>query len=81
MMALTQNENIRKDISNFYTHQRKIKAWIKGKELIQLGLKPGPVFTKIIHQIIDEKLDGRLKTKKEEIEYAREYALTNKLID
>jgi len=46
-----------------------------------LGLKPNPVFTVIFNQILNEKLEGRLKTKKEELAFAAEYARNNKLID
>ena len=81
MMALTQDESIRKNISNFYTQQRIIKPLVKGKDLVKIGLKPGPVFTTIFNQILDAKLDGKLKTKKEEIFFATQVAQKNKLID
>ena len=81
MMALTQDETIRKNISNFYTQQRIIKPLVKGKDLVKIGLKPGPVFTTIFNQILDAKLDGNLKTKKEEIIFATQVAKKNKLID
>jgi len=81
MMALTQNDAIRKDISNFYTQQRKIKPYLRGKDLIKIGVKPGPEFTKILNQILDAKLDGNLKTKKDEVFFATQIAKKNKLID
>ncbi len=81
MMALTGNEKIRKDISNFYTRHRKIQPVIKGKDLLELGLKPGPVFTRILNQVVNAKLDNRLKTRKEELDFAVQYARTHKLID
>lgn len=81
MMALTGNEKIRKDISNFYTRHRKIQPVIKGKDLLELGLKPGPVFTRILNQVVNAKLDDRLKTRKEELDFAVQYARTHNLID
>ena len=81
MMALTGNEKIRKDISNFYTRHRKIQPVIKGKDLLELGLKPGPVFTRILNQVVNAKLDDGLKTRKEELDFAVQYAQTHKLID
>ncbi|MFH2093961.1 MAG: CBS domain-containing protein [Pseudomonadota bacterium] len=80
MMALTQDDNIRKNISNFYTHQRKIKPYIKGKDLVAIGLKPGPIFTTIFNQIIDAKLDGKLTTKKEEILFVTQLAVKTNLL-
>ncbi len=81
MMALCKNEDIKKAISNFYTHQRNIKPYIKGRDLLKIGLPPGPVFTTILNQVLNSKLDGELKTKKDEIKFATEYAKKNKLID
>jgi tRNA nucleotidyltransferase (CCA-adding enzyme) len=81
MMALAKTEGIRKAISNFYTHQKNIKASIKGRDLLTIGIKPGPVFTTLLNQVLDAKLDGQLKTKKEEIQFATALAKKNKLID
>lgn len=81
MMALTQNDEVRRAISHFYTNHRLIKPYIRGKDLLELGLKPGPVFTGIKNEIINAKLDGRLETRKEEVQFAAEYAARNKLID
>lgn len=81
MMALCKNEEIKKAISNFYTHQRNIKPYMKGRDLLKIGISPGPVFTVILNKVLNAKLDGQLKTKKEEIKFATEYAKKNKLID
>ena len=81
MMALCKNQDIKKAISNFYTHQRNIKPYIKGRDLLKIGIPSGPVFSTIINQILNAKLDGLLKTKKQEIQFATEYAKKNKLID
>jgi tRNA nucleotidyltransferase (CCA-adding enzyme) len=81
MMALAKDEAVRKAISNFYTRHRYITPVICGKDLLALGIKPGPVFTQIINLIINEKLDNRLETLEKEILFAAQYARTNKLID
>jgi tRNA nucleotidyltransferase (CCA-adding enzyme) len=48
---------------------------------MKIGIPPGPVYTTILNRILDEKLDGNLETKKQELVFAREYARKNKLID
>jgi tRNA nucleotidyltransferase (CCA-adding enzyme) len=80
MLALTKNESVRKAISHFYTHQRNIKPLMGGKELKSLGIKPGPVYSTILDKIIEKKLDDKLNTMEEEIEFAKHYAFENKLI-
>ena len=81
MMALATHEETKKAISNFYTHQKTVKPYIRGRDLMAMGLKPSPVFTVIFNQVLNEKLEGKLKTKKEELAFAAEYVRTNKLID
>ncbi|MDD9304931.1 MAG: CBS domain-containing protein [Desulfobacter sp.] len=80
MMALTGNEAVQKAISNFYTHHRHIKPVLGGKDLLAIGIQPGPVFTKILNLIINEKLDKKLATRKEELAFATRYAIENDLI-
>jgi tRNA nucleotidyltransferase (CCA-adding enzyme) len=81
MMALAKDEEIKKAISNFYTHQRNIKPYIKGRDLLKIGIPPSPIFSTILNQVLNAKLDGQLKTKKEEINFAKEYAKKNNFID
>jgi tRNA nucleotidyltransferase (CCA-adding enzyme) len=46
---------------------------ISGKDLIKLGLKPGPIYRDIFQAALDAKLNGKLKTKKDELDFARNY--------
>ncbi len=80
MMALTKDEAVRKAISNFYTDYRHIKPLIRGRDLINIGVKPGPEFTKIFSRVLNAKLDGDLNTRKKEIAFAAAYARTKGLI-
>ncbi len=80
MLALTKNEQVRKAISNFYTHHRHVKPLIGGKHLRTMGIKPGPVYTQILNRIIDQKLDDKLTTVDEELEFAKLWAVEHKLL-
>lgn len=80
MMALAKTEEVQKAISNFYTRHRYVRPIIQGKDLLALGIKPGPVFTIILKLILNEKLDEKLGTRKEEIAFATRYAIENDLI-
>lgn len=44
---------------------------LTGKDLIAIGLKPGPAMGKILNEISDLQLDGKLKTKAEALEYIK----------
>lgn len=46
---------------------------IDGRDLIQLGYKPGPIFSEILDKVEDEQLEGRLCTKEEALEFVKEH--------
>ncbi len=71
MMVITNNEETRKAISHYYTQLRDIRISLKGADLKALGIKPGPVYRKILKSVLDAKLNGLLKTRKEEMDYVR----------
>ena len=49
----------------------KVKTEIGGKELKELGVKPGPLFKDILEKVLLAKMDGRVKTKEEELVLVR----------
>lgn len=50
---------------------------ITGHDLIALGLKPGPIFSKILDAIKDEQLEDKITTKEEAIAKAKTYILSD----
>jgi tRNA nucleotidyltransferase (CCA-adding enzyme) len=70
-MALTQDSKKKKAISRFLLELRSVKPAITGNDLKNLGIPPGPEYSKILNRILDEKLMKRLHTKEEEIEFVR----------
>ncbi|MGD2021613.1 MAG: CBS domain-containing protein [Desulfobacterales bacterium] len=73
MMAITRQKKVKKSISHYFTGLRKVGVSISGKDLIKLGLKPGPIYRDIFQAALDAKLNGKLKTKKDELDFARNY--------
>jgi poly(A) polymerase len=51
----------------------KPEPLITGNDLIALGLKPGPIFTKILDAIKDEQLEQKITTKEEALRKAKEF--------
>ena len=76
MMGSTKKEQLKRLISLYFTQLRQTKILIKGNDLIKLGVEPGPVFSKIMGEVLNARLNGRLKTKKDEIDYAIELIST-----
>ncbi|UCF91311.1 MAG: CBS domain-containing protein [Desulfobacterales bacterium] len=73
MMAATKYEKVKKSISHYFTQLRHVSISLKGQDLKKMGLNPGPVFREILQATLNAKLDGRLKTREDEIEFARNY--------
>jgi len=57
---------------------KNIKVEINGNDLISLGLTPSCEFTKIFNIILEKKLAGEMKSKKEEIQFVKEYTKEHK---
>ena len=72
MMAVAKKKSVKKSISHYFTDLRRIKLSLKGKDLKKMGLKPGPVYRQVLAAVLDARLDGTLKSKMDEIEFARQ---------
>lgn len=53
-------------LARFLKHDRWVMTTVKGEDLKQLGLKPGPHFKTILDRLLDKRLDGVVTTKSEE---------------
>jgi tRNA nucleotidyltransferase (CCA-adding enzyme) len=71
MMAATRSEEVRKAISQYCVHLRFVRPALKGKDLRMLGLTPGPRYREILETLLNEKLNGHIETREEEIMLAR----------
>lgn len=51
------------------------KPLINGTDLVNIGMKPGPEFGKILRKVADLQLDGKITTKEQALEYVqKDYA-------
>jgi poly(A) polymerase len=50
----------------------KPEPLITGNDLIAMGLKPGPIFSKVLDAIKDDQLEQKITTKEEALERAKE---------
>ena len=73
MMAISRKKTIKRAISIYFTKLRFIRPAIRGRDLMALGLAPGPVYRKILDAVLDARLNGRLRTLEEETEFARAF--------
>jgi len=67
MDAKYAEATVRRRISDFLSAYNGIKIHINGEDLKKLGLKPGPDYQKIFSLVLNARIDGRVKTRDEEL--------------
>jgi len=73
IMAVSANEEIKKAISHYMSQLRHISLSIMGRDLKEMGLKPGPLYSRILEETLAAKLDGELDDKDDELAFAATY--------
>jgi len=69
LMAKANNEKIKRLISNYFTRLKGTKIQLTGKDLISVGIQPGPIFKNIFDRLLEARLDNVVKTKEYEIRF------------
>jgi tRNA nucleotidyltransferase (CCA-adding enzyme) len=65
-MSLTKDRQKKKVMANYLTELRSIKPILKGDDLKKMGIEPGPIYSKLLQELLEEKLKGKLNTREEE---------------
>lgn len=68
-MSATSDSQKKKDISSFLVTLNKVRPALKGRDLKKMGIPEGPLYSKILRQLLDERLRGKLKTDQDEREF------------
>ncbi|MFH1380751.1 MAG: CBS domain-containing protein, partial [Candidatus Omnitrophota bacterium] len=63
------------NISNFFAKHNNAKIKINGHDLKKLGIKPGPLFKKLLAKVLYKKIDGEIKSKKDELNFIQKESL------
>jgi len=68
---LTAFDFCRQKLEEFRNQPLRPQPLISGHDLIQLGLKPGPVFTVILRELEDLQLEEQIQTREAALDWAR----------
>ncbi|MFA5110234.1 MAG: CBS domain-containing protein [Desulfobaccales bacterium] len=71
MMAKSRHESSRKAISLFFTHLKHLKPDLKGRDLVALGYKPGPLIKEMLDRLLEARLNEKVKNRAEERDFIR----------
>ncbi|MBS0170296.1 MAG: CBS domain-containing protein [Nitrospira sp.] len=67
LLAQSLNKSAKRHLSLYLTTYRNVKPALTGKALSALGLKPGPLYRKILARLTEARLDGEVKTEEDEL--------------
>jgi len=71
MMAKSRQEASKRAISLFFTHLKHLKPEVKGRDLLALGFRPGPLIKEILNMLHEARLNEVVQSKREELELIR----------
>ncbi|MBE0607631.1 MAG: CBS domain-containing protein, partial [Deltaproteobacteria bacterium] len=69
LMARAKHPDIKRYISLYYTQLKNVRLHLNGQDLLELGYSPGPRFKEIFDLLLERRLVGELRNKKEEIAF------------
>ena len=75
IMAKTQQEETRRAISHYFRDLKEVRPKLRGRDLKNMGITPGPVYRQILNQLLDGRLNGELSSREEEMEFVRKHFL------
>ncbi|NTW44994.1 MAG: CCA tRNA nucleotidyltransferase [Anaerolineaceae bacterium] len=64
---LSDDLNIKEIIQTYFSHWKRVKPFTNGIDLQNLGIKPGPIYRKILKNLRDFWLDGSISNVEQEI--------------
>lgn len=72
-MARAKEKREKKAASLFLTELRNTRPELSGKDLQTMGYAPGPGFKKILTALLDARLEGKIKSREDEITFLNQY--------
>ena len=69
MMAKTNQTTTRRYLSLYFTQLKDVKPLLRGADLIEMGMKPGPFIKKTLSNLLKARLDEQVVTQQDEVEF------------
>ena len=74
LVAKARSKDIARLVSAYVTTQQYVKPSLNGTDLKALGIKPGPIYKKILDRLLEARLNGEVKTKADERKLVKKLA-------
>ena len=70
--ARVKSEKAREQVRDYLLKHKDVHLQIDGNDIKnKIGLKPGPDFKRLLDKALYAKIDGKVRTKEEELEFVR----------
>jgi tRNA nucleotidyltransferase (CCA-adding enzyme) len=69
MMAKTTQMETRRYISLYFTQLKDTKPLLKGADLLQMGIQPGPIVKETLTNLLKARLDEEVVSRQDEMDY------------
>jgi tRNA nucleotidyltransferase (CCA-adding enzyme) len=69
IMAKTTQTATRRYISLYFTQLKDTKPMLRGSDLVQMGIRPGPFIRKGLEDLLKARLDEQVITRQDELQY------------
>ena len=77
LMAKIPSQSGKRKIANLLTTAGRPTPTLRGKDLKTMGLKPGPVYQKVLDRLLDARLDGEVTTEADERQFVARLPFTS----
>jgi len=77
-MARANSDKIKRLISLYFTRLRGAAILLHGKDLVEMGFEPGPIFKDILEKLLEARLNGLVKTRADEIAFVQQHFRSNR---
>jgi tRNA nucleotidyltransferase (CCA-adding enzyme) len=71
LMSVGDDPALQRNVSKYLTKWRGARADVNGEDLLAMGLAPGPLFRRIIQDVLVAKRDGIVSSRESQLELAQ----------
>lgn len=71
LMGIAEKEETRKAVSHYLHRYRNVATEIKGKDLKEMGIPPGPIYRKLLDHIRDARLNAEVRSRHDEFMFLK----------
>lgn len=72
-VAVCRNRKVQKAVSRYLMELRNASTILRGRDLVEMGVSPGPLYSEILEKLLDERLRGSVKSRNDEKTFVEDY--------